>query len=336
MHCDLFLVGDAVHTPAAGVPAAILEYSTLAEKCGFGGVWLAEHHFIRYGGAPSATVMASAVLSATERLRVGTAACVLSHRHPVALGEEAVMLDGLSGGRFRLGVARGGDWVELEVFGAGRDRYAHGFPESLDLLLEWLSGATEVGASGRFFRFRPVRVPAAPANGLGVWVAATSPASVDPAARRGLPLLLGVHATDEEKAALVRRWRRVAEQHGHDPTTADHTAVYLAYPADSDRVARRRLREPMTEWLTTGVGDYRRLDGSRVTTAQDEYVDRLIATHPVGTVETAAARLAEAREVTGIDRVMLMVEGAGSTAEVAENIARIGAELLPIVSPPPS
>ncbi|MGH3832000.1 MAG: LLM class flavin-dependent oxidoreductase, partial [Pseudonocardiaceae bacterium] len=49
------------------------------------------------------------------------------------------MLDQLSGGRFRLGVGRGGPWIDLEVFGTGLDRYQHAFPEALELLLAALS-----------------------------------------------------------------------------------------------------------------------------------------------------------------------------------------------------
>src|SRR5207245_3889331 len=118
------------------------------------------------------------------------AACVLSTRHPVALAEEAILLDALSGGRFHLGVARGGPWVDLEVFGTGLDRYEHAFPESLDLLLRWLSGTDRVAGTGPFFPFREVPVVPRPAHPLPVLVAATSSATVALAATRGLPLLL--------------------------------------------------------------------------------------------------------------------------------------------------
>ncbi len=56
----------------------------------------------------------------------------------MALGEQAALLHVTSGGRFSLGVGRGGPWVDLEVFGAGLEAYEKGFPESLDLLLRWL------------------------------------------------------------------------------------------------------------------------------------------------------------------------------------------------------
>ncbi|MEV1145069.1 LLM class flavin-dependent oxidoreductase, partial [Micromonospora sp. NPDC049799] len=159
-------------------------YGLAAEEHGYAGVWMAEHHFISYGVCPSAVTFAGHLLGATRRISVGTAACVLSNRHPVALAEEAVLLDELSGGRFTLGVGRGGPWVDLEVFGTGLPRFTDGFGESLDLLTRWLSGAPTVAGTPRF-PFRPVSVVPRPRRPVPLWVAATSPSTVDLAAARG-------------------------------------------------------------------------------------------------------------------------------------------------------
>jgi alkanesulfonate monooxygenase SsuD/methylene tetrahydromethanopterin reductase-like flavin-dependent oxidoreductase (luciferase family) len=110
-----------------------------AEQAGFDDVWVAEHHFMSYGICPSAITLAGYLLGATRRIAIGTAVSVLSTQHPVALAEQAALLDQLSGGRFRLGVGRGGPWIDLKVFGTGLDHYQHGFAESLDLLLAALT-----------------------------------------------------------------------------------------------------------------------------------------------------------------------------------------------------
>lgn len=329
MHVDLFLIGDAVHNPPAKVPAMLGEYGLAAEAAGFDGVWLAEHHFIRYGACPSAMLMAGHLLARTDHLRVGTAACVLSNRHPVAVAEEAVMLDGLSNGRFMLGVARGGPWVDLEVFGVGKSRFERGFAESLDLVSEWTSGRSRVSTAGEFFYFRPVDVLAQPVAGQKIWVAATSPATVDVAARRGLPLLLGVHATDAEKAELVRRHAEVAAAHGHDPEAAEHAAVYLACAGEDRAEAAKRLRASLTRWLSLGVGDYLRLDGTRGSSDQADYAARLVDTHLVGPGVESAQMLQAAASEVGVKRVLLLAEGLPQPEAVLDNIARLGAELLP-------
>jgi alkanesulfonate monooxygenase SsuD/methylene tetrahydromethanopterin reductase-like flavin-dependent oxidoreductase (luciferase family) len=127
-----------------------------AEEAGFDDVWIAEHHFMSYGICPSAITLAGYLLGATRRVAVGTAVSVLPTHHPVALAEQAALLDQVSGGRFRLGVGRGGPWIDLEVFGTGKSRYQH-FPESLDLLLGALT-KSRVAASGPHFQFPAVDI----------------------------------------------------------------------------------------------------------------------------------------------------------------------------------
>jgi alkanesulfonate monooxygenase SsuD/methylene tetrahydromethanopterin reductase-like flavin-dependent oxidoreductase (luciferase family) len=83
-----------------------------AEEAGFDDVWVAEHHFTSYGICPSAITLAGYLLGTTRRVAVGTAVSVLSTQHPVALAEQAALLDQVSGGRFRLGVGRGGPWID--------------------------------------------------------------------------------------------------------------------------------------------------------------------------------------------------------------------------------
>jgi alkanesulfonate monooxygenase SsuD/methylene tetrahydromethanopterin reductase-like flavin-dependent oxidoreductase (luciferase family) len=150
-----------------------------AEHAGLDSVWLAEHHFVPYGVCPNAATLAALLLGRTRRIGVGTAVSVLSTSHPVALGEQAALLHLTSGGRFTLGVGRGGPWIDLDVFGSGVDAYENGFPERLDLLLRWLRGS-RVGADGPQFSFPEVPVvPQATESlrrpGLGSWLGLDEP-----------------------------------------------------------------------------------------------------------------------------------------------------------------
>jgi alkanesulfonate monooxygenase SsuD/methylene tetrahydromethanopterin reductase-like flavin-dependent oxidoreductase (luciferase family) len=317
---DLFLVAGAIGGlgPEQAVRRA-LEYGVAAERAGFDGAWIAEHHFISYGGVPSAVAFAGHLLGRTTRLTVGTAACVLSTRHPVALAEEAVLLDALSGGRFQLGVARGGPWVDLEVFGTGLSRYSEGFPDSLDLLLHWLSGQQTV-AGNHTFPFRTVRVVPRPDRPLPIWVAATSKPTVELAASHRLPLLTGMHATDNEKRALIDL---------HGDSTLDHASAHLAYVADTQAEATNALRDAMPEWLAS-TREYVRIDGSAPKERDlGAYLDRLLAIHPVGPPDLCRERLAATIATTGVKRILLMVEGAGDPGRTRANIERLGAEVIP-------
>ena len=293
-----------------------------AEQAGFDGVWLAEHHFMSYGVCPSATTLAGYLLGRTERITVGTAVSVLSTSHPVALAEQAALLDQVGGGRFRLGVGRGGPWVDLEVFGTGLARYESGFAESLDLLLAALTGE-RVGGDG-MFAFRPVPVVPRPLTGPSVVVACTSTGTAELAARRALPMLLGMHAGDEEKRALVEHYRR------YGPAAPGHMAAGVAYVADSRAEAQRVLRTAMPRWLGPGLAGYVPIDDRpRRRRDPEEYAALLCRIHPVGTADDCVATLTATAERTGIEHFALMVEGAGDPAMTRENILRIGSEVLP-------
>lgn len=302
-------------------------YGLAAEDAGYAGVWIAEHHFISYGVCPSATTFAAHLLGTTRRIAVGTAACVLSVRHPVSLAEEAVLLDELSGGRFRLGVARGGPWVDVEVFGTGEDRYTGGMADAVEILLRWMSGAATVAGNSRF-PFRPVQVVPRPRRPIPTWVAATSPATVDLAARHGLPLLLGLHADLDEKRALLARYAQVAAEHGRDGSRAPHGSVHLAHVEDTDMAAARTVRDELPG-LLAGTREYVRLDGTRGGPPDiDAYVRKLIAVHPVGSPRRCRAAVAAAAALPGVRHLLFLVEVSGDRATTLRTIARLRSDVL--------
>lgn len=296
-----------------------------AEEAGFDDAWIAEHHFMSYGVCPSAVTLAGVALGRTSRIGVGTAVSVLSARHPVELAEQAAILDQVSGGRFTLGVGRGGPWLELEVFGMGLPRFERGFPESLDLLCAAL-GQDTVSADGEFFRFR--EVPMVPAVRLRPVVACTSPGTVALAAKRGLPMLLGMHLDDEGRAGLLREYGDACE---------GHVAAMVGQVGDSTREAVAELRAAMPGWLGPGIAGYVPVDG-RPTARRDvaDYVDFLCRTHPVGSADLCVERIERTVARTGLSRLILMVEGAGSRERTLETIRRLGAEVLPRVRKTPS
>ncbi|TDC72492.1 LLM class flavin-dependent oxidoreductase [Streptomyces hainanensis] len=309
----------------------------VAEEVGLDSVWLAEHHFVPYGVCPSATTLAGMLLGRTRRIRVGTAISVLSTTHPVTLGEQTALLHLASGGRFSLGVGRGGPWVDLEVFGGGAAAFEHGFPESLDLLLRWLR-EPRVAAGGERYRFREVPVVPRPAEPPEVVVACTSPGTVRTAAERGLPMLLGMHVGDEEKAEMVGMWRAWAAAAGHSPEEiagAGHVSAGVAQVADSHTEAVETLRRALPGWLRRGLSAHQTLDGGpRRMRDPLEYTELLCELHPVGDPRLCADRLAVTAERTGITRFALLVEGSGDTVATELNVRRLGDEVLPLLPHP--
>ncbi|GAA2060472.1 LLM class flavin-dependent oxidoreductase [Catenulispora yoronensis] len=320
MRIGVFLV--AADFPGVSPERALrtaLDYGIAAEDAGFDDVFVAEHHFMPYGTCPSALTFAALLAGRTSRIGVGTAVTVMSTSHPVAVAEQAAMLDVLTGGRFTLGVGRGGPWVDLEVFGTGMEGLSHrAFAEALDLLEAW--GAQDsVAYDGEFHRFR--EVPVVPRGRPPVLVACTSPETARLAARHRLPMLLGMHADDLEKAAMVR----------HYGYRAPHVSTMVAQVADSRSAGVALLRRTMPTWLGPGLAAHVRFDGA-VATMRDpvSYAEHLTSFHPIGPAGYCAERILESGWATGMERFLLFVEGGGPEHTLA-NIKALGSSVLPLL-----
>ncbi|MEV5754988.1 LLM class flavin-dependent oxidoreductase [Actinoallomurus sp. NPDC052308] len=283
MRVGIFLLAAQFPGQSDGeVLSATVEAAVAAEQAGFDDVWFAEHHFMSYGICPSAATLAAYVLGRTNRIAVGTAVSVLSTAHPVALAEQAALLDQVSAGRFRLGVGRGGPWVDLEVFGMGLARYESGFTESLDLLLAGLS-RSRLSATGPTFTFREVPMVPRPRTRPypPVVVACTSADTAALAAERGLPMLLGLHLDDEGRRRMVDAYTATAGN-AHQ----EHVAAVMAYLADTRAEAQGLLRAELPRWLRPGLAGYVPVDDRPHTPRDpDAYAELLCRIHPIGTAE---------------------------------------------------
>lgn len=149
----------------------------------------------------------------------------------------------------------------------------------------------------------------------------------------GLPMLLGMHCGDENKAEMVALWRSTALAAGHSRehvAGAGHVSAGVCQIADRTADARETLLKAMPGWLKQGLDAHVTVDG-RVRPMRDPvaYTELLCDLHPVGTPETAADRLAATSERTGITRFALLTEGSGDLAATEENLRRLGAEVLP-------
>ncbi|NEB84585.1 LLM class flavin-dependent oxidoreductase, partial [Streptomyces anulatus] len=174
------------------------------------------------------------------------------------------------------------------------------------------------------------------AAGPEVVVACTSPKSVRLAAGRALPMLLGMHCGDEEKAEMVALWRTAAREAGHPPEVVEgaaHVSAGVAQIEDGAGEATELLVKSMPGWLRQGLDAHVTVDGRhRVMRDPVAYTELLCGLHPVGPPRLAADRLAATAERTGITRFALLVEGSGDLVATEENVRRLGADVLPLLT----
>lgn len=309
-----------------------------AEAAGFDDIWVTEHHFVPFGVNPSALTFAGYLLGRTSTVRVGTAVTVLPLHSPVHVAEQATLLDHVSGGRFDLGVGRAQPVVDYEVIGHGVEYWRRGLPEALDLTLAALSGP--VSADTDLYRFREVTPAPGPVDGrpTPVSVAANSPASVELAASRGLPMLLFFDKDADTKAGMIAEHARIATVAGHRGGGYPHGMALFAHVTDTDADAEPIVRASVTQLVEASEQYEPLLDvPQRVdrNLPREQVIDTLtraaLARHPVGTPETCADRLLHEITVSGCRRVLCQVEISGDHDSVLANVKRLGEEVLPEV-----
>lgn len=140
----------------------------LYEKLGFYCYHLTEHHATDLGMASSPSVFLAAASQHTRTIKLGTLVYLLPLHHPVRLLEEIGMLDQLTGGRFQLGIGRGGQPAEHSRFGLAEEDLGPMFEEGLDILMQGLTGELKAH-KGRYYdlpdvplRIHPLQRPHPP------------------------------------------------------------------------------------------------------------------------------------------------------------------------------
>ena len=219
------LFGGPARRGAAATDAdgyrAYVEGVLEAERLGFFGTYLVEHHFTGHGQVSASLNLLTYVAALTSTIRLGTAVVVVPWHNPVLLAEQAATLDLLSGGRLDLGLGRGYRDYEFTGFGVPRSQAGDRFDEMLTFLREAWASASRFSFAGNHWKFtdiviepKPLQSPHPP-----IWVGAASASSIEAAAARGLKLFLDQVATRAEIAERVRIYREAQSEAGipHHP-----------------------------------------------------------------------------------------------------------------------
>lgn len=220
LYCDLRNPGGVKSRPE--VYKTTLERIVEAERRGLDAVWVTEHHGFADGYLPQPLVFCAAIAACTRSVRIGTAIAIAPLMHPLAIAEQAAVVDLVSAGRLELGLGAGYREDEFAAFGVDHSsRYT--------VLEQVATALPDLWKSGQ-------ATPAPAQDPLPIWVGGRGPRGARIAGRVGAGFLWIDHE-------LFKPYMAGLAQGGHDPSVARMGGLVNLFLANDPEEVMARIRE---------------------------------------------------------------------------------------------
>src|ERR1700679_3517013 len=224
-----------------GDPTAVRRFAVAAEDLGFDYLLSYEHvpgavhadrspplsgPYTEHDPFHDPFVMFAYLAGITERIRFATGILILPQRQTVLVARQAADVDLLSGGRLRLGVGVGWNYVEYEAL--GQDFHTRGARQEEQVkLLRRLFSDPVVDFSGRFDRVDRAALVPRPARSIPIWLGGSSEVTLDRAARLADGFIFVGGGIDK----LVASWEGLRSRvSGVGRSVEDFGAEYVVRP----------------------------------------------------------------------------------------------------------
>jgi alkanesulfonate monooxygenase SsuD/methylene tetrahydromethanopterin reductase-like flavin-dependent oxidoreductase (luciferase family) len=325
-----------------------LDQMELADRLGFDGVCLNEHHQTAYGMMPIPGVLAGALARSVKRGKLailGRALPLLNN--PLTVAEEYAMLDNLTRGRFIAGFVRG-IGAEYHAMGINPTLSQERFGEAHDLIVRaWTEPGPFVYA-GKHYHFnyvnpwpRPYQRPHPP-----IWIpsqGSSSTISWAAAMRYTYCQTLSPIAT---VARFFQMYREEADKSGYQASPDQLAWSNTIYVAETDAQALREARPHLealvnrflkmpTEMLLppgyTNIESMKRVRAAKVT-GKTMSIEDLVKTGVViiGSPATVREKLAEYQDLAGFNTSLTKTQFGTLPDDMARaNMTAIAEEILP-------
>jgi len=326
-----------------------LDQMEFADRLGFDGVCLNEHHQTAYGMMPIPGVLAGALARSVKRAQIavlGRALPLLNN--PLMVAEEFAILDNLTRGRFIAGFVRG-IGAEYHAMGINPAESQARFLEAHDLIVR---GWTEPGPfsyTGKYYQFqyvnpwpRPYQDPHPP-----IWVPSQgSSSTIRWAAERRYTYCqtLSPILTVKKFFDMYREQARKAGYEASQDQLAWSNCIYVA-ETDARAMAEakphlealmtRLLKMPMEMLLPPGytnIEAMKRIKSTRAVGSKPQSAEDLVKSGLViiGSPATVREKLAEYQELAGFGTTLTKTQfGTMPDDMVRANMQAIAEEVIP-------
>ncbi|MBM6754733.1 LLM class flavin-dependent oxidoreductase [Lactobacillus alvi] len=303
----------------------LVETATFAEEAGLDFFGLGESHQ-EYFVSQAHAVILGAIANATNRIKIGSDATILSTSDPVRVFENFATLDLLSNGRAELVAGRASRLGLFKLLGYDVEDYGDLFEEKFKLLLK-IANNEKVTWSGKF---RPpldnAEIFPRPLNGkMPIWRAVGGPAqSAIKAGKAGVPMTLAMLAGPVSRfKETIYYYRQSLRLNGYDPADFPITTGGVFYTAKDMSTALREYYPRLNVGMTraNGYGFNKRLFAM-----QRDPLEVMAIGNPDEIVE----KLLYQYEQFGMQRYIAHIDFGGVPhKKVMEEIETIGTKILP-------
>lgn len=328
-----------------------LDQMEYADRLGFDGVCLNEHHQTAYGLMPTPGVLAGALARSVKRAKIailGRALPLLNN--PLSVAEEFAMLDNLTRGRFIAGFVRG-IGAEYHAMGINPAESQARFAEAHDLIIRAWTEPGPFSYHGKYYQFkyvntwpRPYQNPHPP-----VWVPSQgSSSTIEWAARLRYTYCQTLSPIDTV-AKFFDMYREQARKAGYEASNEQLAWSNCIYVAETDEQAIREarphlealvgtlLKMPMEMLLPPGYTNIEAMKRIKATRAggfnkKPQTIEDLMKAGVVivGSPSTVREKLAEYEAKAGFGTVLTKTQfGTLPDDMTRANMAAIAQEIIP-------
>lgn len=194
---------------------SVVAQALQAEKLGYRGVGIPEHHLQNLLLIPAPLQMAVKIAAHTSRVKLMTSVCQLPLHDMRVFAGEVVQAQVLCDGRLMLGVGKGAFACETQRMGVPFDQTKPQFEEDLKLL-EALLTREDVSWNSPRYTFEALTIMPRPEDPIPLLVAVMNPAGIEAAAKAGYHVqttpLGGSHQQLMDQVNAFRRGKAAADR----------------------------------------------------------------------------------------------------------------------------
>lgn len=241
----------------------MVDQAVLADKLGYKGVSIPEHHLVNILLVPSPLQLAVRIASLTRNVELVTSICVLPLHDMRMFAGEIIQAQALCDGRLVVGVGRGAFAYELGRLDRDISTSREIFDESLNVL-EKLLAEEDVSWSGSHYNFDSLTVMPRPEAKIPLMLAVMAPGGIEAVAGKGYRVQTTPLAADDsvllEQVNAFKRGREKALAGGKDTGLSLQRSIFLVRNA----AEKQRMLEKAADYydrfdnVFTGPGEVHR------------------------------------------------------------------------------